>query len=215
MLQEKAEQIPSPILNVQGLSCERNDRLLFQHLDFELRPHQVLLVEGRNGSGKTSLLKILCGIRLADDGEVSWCGESIQRLGGEYTHQLAYVGHTDGIKLELSVAENLNMARAMGRPANVSIDTVLEQLKLSAHHDDMCRMLSAGQRRRVALGRLLITQAPLWILDEPFTSLDTQGVAFCEALIEQHITSGGMVVMTSHHAVNLDNQYVQRINLST
>ena len=196
------------------LACERDDRLLFQDLDFELQPHQVLLVEGANGSGKTSLLKILCGIRMQEQGEVSWCGEPINRLAFSYFEQLAYVGHTNGIKQELTVMENLQMVRAFGRSGDLSFEQVLEKVGLTGYEDVFCYMLSAGQRRRVALARLLVTRAQLWVLDEPFTSLDKHSIAVFEAIMEEHTAAGGMVVLTSHHDVNLPSSNLQRINLS-
>ena len=202
-------------LEAHALECIRDDRTLFRGLAFRLDAGQVLLLEGRNGSGKTSLLRILCGIRLPDSGMVSWNGTDIQRLGADYHQHTAYVGHRDGNKLDLTARENLVMARALGRPGALSPDAALERVDLYGFEDSLTRTLSAGQQRRLALARLLVTDATLWILDEPFTSLDVHGIRVVEELLEAHTRAGGMLAVTSHHAVNLNGTPVQRINLST
>lgn len=202
-------------LQASGLACIRDDRILFSGLDFRLNGGEVLLLEGRNGSGKTSLLRILCSIRLADEGTVRWCDEDIQALGPEYHAHLNYIGHRDGIKHELTAQENLRMARALGTPdGRRSIDQALEQFGLYGFEDIPTRNLSAGQQRRVALSRLLVTRAPLWILDEPFTSLDRHGIRAFEAMMERHTREGGMIVLTTHHRVRLSDAPVYTINLS-
>jgi heme exporter protein A len=201
-------------LMAQALSCVRDDRTLFSGLGFQVSPRQVLLVEGRNGCGKTSLLHILCGIRRQDDGEVSWCGEPISRLGAQYYEQVAYVGHADGVKGDLTVEENLQVARALGKPGAISLDHALAEVNLDGFQDVLTRNLSAGQRRRLALARLLVTESRLWILDEPFTSLDRHGIAAFTELMEAHTAAGGMVVMTSHHDIAFPGADVQRIDLS-
>jgi len=201
-------------LEARGLECIRDDRTLFSNLEFSLEAGQALILEGRNGSGKTSLLRILCGIRLPDAGSVRWCGTDITRLGADYHEHTAYVGHRDGIKLDLTPLENLAMAQALGKPANVSPAAALEQVELYGYEDVLTRNLSAGQQRRLALARLLVTDSLLWILDEPFTSLDRHGIALVESLLERHTGTGGLLAVTSHHAVNLDNTPVQTINLS-
>ena len=202
------------ILEAHGLECIRDDRSLFSGLAFRLEPGQVLLLEGRNGSGKTSLLRILCGIRLPDAGTVTWGETDINTLGPDYHVHTAYVGHRDGIKLDLTPLENLAMARALGKPSGITLETALEKVDLFGFEEVLTRNLSAGQQRRLALARLLVTDTVLWILDEPFTSLDTQGIKIIENLFDQHTTNGGMLAVTSHHAVNLKNTLVHRINLS-
>ncbi len=201
-------------LEIHGLECFRDDRTLFSNLSFRLDPGLALLLEGRNGSGKTSLLRILCGIRLPDAGTVSWNGTDIQKLGPDYHQHIAYVGHRDGMKLDLTPHENLAMARALGRPNDIGLDAVLEKVDLFGFEDVATRNLSAGQQRRLALARLLVTDTSLWILDEPFTSLDVHGIKVIEELLESHTAGGGMLAVTSHHAVTLPNTPVQRINLS-
>ena len=201
-------------LEAHALECVRDDRTLFSNLGFRLERGQALILEGRNGSGKTSLLRILCGIRLPDAGTVTWGETDISKLGPDYHVHTAYVGHRDGIKLDLTPLENLAMARALGRPSDITLEAALEKVDLFGFEDVLTRNLSAGQQRRLALARLLVTDTVLWILDEPFTSLDTQGIKIIEELLDQHTTNGGMLAVTSHHAVNLSNTPVQTINLS-
>ncbi|HFD79498.1 MAG TPA: cytochrome c biogenesis heme-transporting ATPase CcmA [Gammaproteobacteria bacterium] len=202
-------------LQARGVACIRDDRILFQDLSFRVSEGEVLLLEGRNGSGKTSLLRILCGIRMPDEGEIAWNGEDIFRLGPDYHADMAYVGHRDGIKLDLTTSENLDIARGLGEPrADFTVEQALEQVDLGGYEDVPARSLSAGQQRRLALARLLVTQARLWILDEPFTSLDTHGIGVVERLFTGHLADGGMLAVTSHHAVHIETANVHRINLS-
>jgi heme exporter protein A len=205
----------SALLETRDLSCNRNDRLLFEHLDFVLEPGQMLVVEGPNGCGKTSLLRILTGLRLADRGEILWRGDPIDRLAGDYYEQVAYVGHHDGVKHELSCLENLRLARAMGMPSTADLDDVLEQVNLYAYGETEVGSLSAGQKRRLALARLLATDSMLWILDEPFTSLDKVSMSMFTSLFEQHLQRQGLIVMTSHHDISLPTRSVQRLQLGT
>ena len=202
-------------LEAHDLTCIRDDRTLFEDLSFQVEPGQVLLLEGRNGSGKTSLLRTLCAIRLPDGGKITWNGEDIFDLGPEYHAHTAYVGHKDGVKLDLTAVENLTMAKGLGDPNDdLSIEEALAKVDLYGFEDVPARNLSAGQQRRLALARLLVTRAKLWILDEPFTSLDTHGIVVVEALFATHLANNGMIAMTSHHSVNLDNSAIRRINLS-
>ena len=203
----------SSLLQTRDLACMRNDRLLFEHLDFHLDAGQMLVVEGPNGCGKTSLLRILTGLRLADGGEVLWRGQPIDRLAGDYFEQVSYIGHHDGVKHELSCLENLRLARAMGVPSNLELDEVLERVNLYAYGETEAGSLSAGQKRRLALARLLATEARLWILDEPFTSLDKASMALFSGVFEQQLERQGLIVMTSHHDISLPTQALQRLRL--
>ncbi|HSH29645.1 MAG TPA: cytochrome c biogenesis heme-transporting ATPase CcmA [Thiohalobacter sp.] len=202
-------------LQAENLECIRDDRILFSGLSFELSSGEVLLLEGRNGSGKTSLLRILCGIRLPDVGSLRWCGEEIRRLGPEYHEQIAFVGHRDGVKLDLTPLENLAMARALGAAhPDRTPDDALDEVNLTGFEDVPTRILSAGQRRRLALARLLVTRAQLWILDEPFTSLDRYGIDIVESMLDRHLSDGGMLALTSHHAIRAIGAQTHRIDLS-
>ena len=203
----------STLLETRDLGCIRNDRQLFEHLEFALEAGEMLVVEGPNGCGKTSLLRILTGLRLADSGDVLWRGEPIDRLAGDYYEQVNYVGHHDGIKHELSCLENLRLARAMGIPSQRDLDDVLEQVNLYAYGESEVGSLSAGQKRRLALARLLATDSLLWILDEPFTSLDRASMEMFAVLFEQHLQREGVIVVTSHHDITLPTLAVQRLNM--
>lgn len=195
-----------------GLSCIRDDRVLFEELTFSLVSGQVLLLEGKNGSGKTSLLRILCGFREPDSGAIYWCGDAVN--DSRFYAQMAYVGHLDGIKKELTVLENLKMSLALSSPGRYSIDEALAKVHMLGYDDALVQALSAGQKRRLSLARLLITENVLWILDEPFTSLDKQGIALIETLMTEHCANGGMIVLTSHHDLGLHGVDVRRIHLS-
>jgi len=205
------EQLPQAKLEVENLSCRRDDRLLFSGLNFAVSSGQALLLEGSNGSGKTTLLRILCGFREADQGDIRWSGVPIAE--SRYFAEMAYVGHADGTKKELTVLENLQFALALRSHGCYSVDAALEKVRLTGFDDNPVQTLSAGQKRRLSLARLLITDAILWILDEPFTSLDKRGIDVIESLIDAHINRGGMVILTSHHDFSLPHTPLQRIHL--
>lgn len=202
-------------LSVDGLACRRAQRTLFRDVSFALGPGEVLQIEGRNGCGKTTLLRILCGLTRAAAGSVRWAGEDIRENYAAYATQLSYVGHHAGIKEELTPLENLGFAAAMsGVAADCSPEQALGRIGLPPECEDLpCRKLSAGQRRRVALARLLLTSSRLWVLDEPFTALDVTGRTLIESLLREHAARGGMAVVTSHHAVDLEGCTVQRLHL--
>jgi heme exporter protein A len=198
-------------LVVDKLACSRDDRLLFSNVGFALSPGQLLLLEGRNGSGKTSLLRILCGFREADEGTIHWDGKPIQE--SEYFSDMAYVGHAEGSKKELTVLENLKFALALNTPGHYSIPQALAKVQLAGYDGNLVQTLSAGQKRRLSLARLLITRNRLWILDEPFTSLDKHGIDLIESLMVDHLTQGGMVLLTSHQDLTLEHVNLRRLHL--
>ncbi len=199
------QELPKNKLRIEHLQCIRDDRILFDDLNFQLAAGQLLQIEGPNGSGKTSLLRILCGLTLATEGVVYWNEQDIQTISAEYWATLAYIGHAPGIKADLTPLENLAMARALNmNPNNMMLDTALAQMGLYGFEDVPTRTLSAGQQRRVALARLLINQAQLWILDEPFTALDKAAIKMIETLLDNHAKQGGMAILTSHHTVNCE-----------
>lgn len=191
-----------PALRAECLECVRGDRRLFSNLSFELSYGQLLHVEGANGCGKTSLLRILCGLSPPAAGEIRWRNLPIQKDRQRFLKELAYLGHHIGVKGELTPLENLTLASRLYciRP-DADLDEILTQAGLSRHKKTLARTLSAGQRQRIALARLLLQEATLWILDEPFTSLDRDGIAWAQRLIEAHLERGGIVVLTSHQPV--------------
>ncbi|AEG00752.1 cytochrome c biogenesis heme-transporting ATPase CcmA [Methylomonas methanica] len=207
------EHLQPAMLEVMDLSCSRDDRLLFSDLSFRLQTGQVLLLEGSNGSGKTTLLRILCGFRAADGGQIAWFGQPLAE--SSYFADMAYVGHADGTKKELTVLENLRFALALSQPGHYSIDQALQKVQLAGYDDNLVQTLSAGQKRRLSLARLLVTHSILWILDEPFTSLDKQGIELIETLMDDHVKHGGMVILTSHHDLNLPHLSLQRMHLDS
>jgi len=201
-------------LKVKNLACWRNEQILFSNLSLSLSPGNILFLEGENGSGKTSLLRILCGFRLPDEGEIHWENEPAASMP-EYFQNISYVGHKNGIKDELTVEENLNLMRSMATAEEIKTEDVLKQIGLFKKADVLSRQLSAGQKRKLALARLMMTNNSFWVLDEPFTSLDTASVSFFESLIKRHILRGGLLILTSHHDIDLSGLSVNHFNLSS
>lgn len=203
------------MLSTIDLECTRGERRLFAHLDFTVEAGTCLHIAGENGAGKTSLLRILCGLLSPTAGEVQWEGENIRKLREDYWQQIAYVGHLNGVKDDLTALENVRYGAAVtGRAAPLQkARDALTELALGAFEGSQARFLSQGQKRRVALARLFLAEAAkLWILDEPFTALDVRGVGVLADLIERHTTRGGIVVLTTHQDVPLAGR-VTRLDL--
>ena len=195
-----------PMLRAQNLECIRNDMQLFSDLDFSVQSGELLQVVGPNGSGKTSLLRIVCGLAVANEGSVYWDDKNIQEFNSEYLKEICYVGYHNGIKAELSPLENLNITRVLAVPcAEVVPSQALQRFGLTGYEDIPVGKLSSGQRRRVALSRLLLTQARLWVLDEPFTALDDDGKQIIKDMIESHVNNGGMLILASHEPIEFRN----------
>lgn len=202
-----------PLLNVEQLYCERDDRVLFENLAFSLSAGDVVQIEGQNGSGKTTLLRILAGLSRNYEGDIFWKGEPVSDVVEDFRQSLLYFGHQPGVKAVLTPVENLAWYAAM-HPAidRRKVSEALAQVGLKGYEDVPCHMLSAGQNRRVSLARLYLSSAPLWILDEPFTAIDKRGVASKEALIAEHAERGGCVILTTHHELAMGDR-VRRVNL--
>ena len=170
-------------LEVVDVECVRGDRHLFSGLSLSLQAGQIQCIEGANGTGKTSLLRIICGLSLPESGEILWQGQPIRRQRTDYCRNLAYIGHTHGIKFELSPIENLRTYVALGvSQPRVSFEEALQCVGLYPFRNYPCRTLSAGQHRRVAIARLVLSKARLWVLDEPVTGIDQEGVQEIESL---------------------------------
>lgn len=190
---------PSSTLELRALQCVRGDVLLFTGVDCVLQAGETLHVRGANGSGKSSLLRILAGLAQPEAGNLLWCGADVRMLGADYCAVLQYVGHHNGIKLDLTARENLAFHQALtGADDADALCTALERVGLTSCAALPGRRLSAGQRRRLALARLLLCHAPLWLLDEPLTSLDEEGRALFNDLMQRHAAGGGLIVMATH-----------------
>ena len=209
-------QTPTPLmLEATQLECQRGERRLFTGVGFHLNAGELLSVQGSNGSGKTGLLRILCGLSTAVAGEIRWQGELIGKLGEDYRRTLCYLGHANAIKEELTPLENL---LASARLADETLDEdaalgALESLGLAGREDLPCRYLSQGQKRRVALARLINERRALWVLDEPFVALDTGAIALVAGLIGAHLQRGGLAVLTTHQAVDIAAGAVRELRL--
>jgi len=199
-----------------NLSCVRDERTLFSGLSFTIEPGEIVQIEGQNGAGKTSLLRILAGLSVPESGEVHWQRESIRRQREQFHQQLLFLGHLPGIKPVLTAYENLLFYQsASGAAGQKAIYQALEQVGLLGYEDVAVAQLSAGQQRRVALARLWLSSAPLWILDEPLTAIDKQGVVTLMNLFEQHAQQGGMVLLTTHQDLPAENRVVRKIRLTS
>ncbi|MEQ6327346.1 heme ABC exporter ATP-binding protein CcmA [Ectopseudomonas toyotomiensis] len=194
---------PVPLLEAVALSCERDWRMLFEQLHFALQPGDMLQISGPNGSGKTSLLRLIAGLRQPTSGDILLQGQALAEQRSELARNLLWIGHAAGIKGLLTAEENLAWLCALHRPANrEAIWQALEAVGLRGFEDVPCHTLSAGQQRRVALARLYLADTPpLWVLDEPFTALDKSGVAQLEGHLADHCERGGVVVLTTHHSL--------------
>lgn len=202
----------SPLLQAQALFCERDDRILFEGLNFVLEEGQVLQIKGSNGSGKTTLMRILCGLNDNYGGDILWYGEPIDEVREHFFASVLYIGHRVGVNKVLTPVENLRWSCSLhGRVDDNRIRQVLAEIGLRGFEESQCFTLSAGQQQRVSLARLLISPVKLWVLDEPFTTLDVSAVALLEDLLLQHASSGGAVLVTTHHHLNVGD--LQVVNL--
>jgi len=204
-----------PLFHVDKLNCERGERLLFSELSFSLSNGALLQVVGSNGSGKTSLLRILSGLSHPTAGHVYWEGKSISESRADYLSQMIFIGHQSGLKANLSPIENMRLIQSHFQ--NHSTTEYLSAFQKTGlnkiHINEPTFTLSVGQKRRAALARLSLTQARLWILDEPFAGLDNEGVDSIRGMLSEHISKGGLVVMSSHQTMDFKFGNTEQINL--
>lgn len=201
-------------LQARQLACERDERWLFKGLDVDICNGEVVRIEGPNGCGKTTLLKILSGQLTDYHGELIWNGEAMRQVREHFLANLLYLGHSPGVKTGLSALENLAWYQALdGQKDNqVASWEALESVGLAGFEDVPAGQLSAGQQRRIALARLTLTPRILWVLDEPFTAIDRHGVAALEAQLVAHANNGGCVIVTTHHELS-SSPALRRIQL--
>jgi heme exporter protein A len=204
------------MLEVINLTCVRGARRLFKDLNFSASEGELVELRGPNGSGKTSLLRILCGLATPAAGEVQWHGTNIQKLGEEYFASLVYLGHQNGVKDELTAIENLRVSSAVAGTPVMALEAqeILQRVGLSQQQHLPARVLSAGQRRRLGMTRLLTSQAKLWILDEVLTSLDDSAMNLSRELIAEHLQKDGIAIVATHQDLNLSAPKIQQLRLS-
>jgi heme exporter protein A len=206
-----------PMLEATDLECTRGDRCLFSGLNLRLDAGELLHVQGRNGSGKSTLLRALSGLFQPSAGEISWKGTSIDSLREEFGREVLYLGHKTGIKGDLSALENLHFAADLDGASITETQAwqALEQIGLRGFEDLPCKHLSQGQKLRVSLARLITSRAKLWVLDEPFSALDSGAVEDLQKLISQHIANSGMAILTTHQEVALTRGEIRQLMLGT
>ena len=191
-------------LSATRLTLFRGERCLFRDLGFALDRGEMLLLEGKNGSGKTSLLRAIAGMLDFETGEVQWNGVDVRRQRQVFHAAIAWLAHRTGLKGDLTLTENLAFEANLRAQKDTDFDAVLERLGIHRLKKLPLRSLSAGQQRRVSLARMLLTHAPLWLVDEPFTNLDRQGRALVMELVNEHLAEGGLCVMAAHQDVDVD-----------
>ena len=202
------------MLEIKNLTGFRGERLLFKGLSFRVKQEEILLVEGKNGTGKTSLMRLLAALATPREGDILWQGASIEKLMPQYHRDISYVGHENGANLDLTVRETLEFHLALKANASgFSIEAAMEKLSIARYADVPLRFLSAGQRRRAALARLPLSKSQLWLLDEPFTALDDEAINVIVEMIEQHLDSCGMAIVTSHQHVDWRRSTVNALQL--
>ncbi|EOU6664612.1 cytochrome c biogenesis heme-transporting ATPase CcmA [Escherichia coli] len=200
------------MLEARELLCERDERTLFSGLSFTLNAGEWVQITGSNGAGKTTLLRLLTGLSRPDAGEVLWQGQPLHQVRDSYHQNLLWIGHQPGIKTRLTALENLHFYHRDGDTAQCL--EALAQAGLAGFEDIPVNQLSAGQQRRVALARLWLTRATLWILDEPFTAIDVNGVDRLTQRMAQHTEQGGIVILTTHQPLNVAESEIRRISLT-
>lgn len=204
------------MLEVKQLTAIRDERILFEALSFAIDSGELVQIEGRNGTGKTTLLRIIAGLGDRDEGEIFWNNENVGSNRDAFHQDLLFLGHQTGVKRELTAYENLRFYVSIHAQQSVDKETIYQALLkvgLAGREDVPVAQLSAGQQRRVALARLWLSKHKLWILDEPLTAIDKQGVKVLESLFQQHAEQGGIVVLTTHQDMFADNPKLRKIKL--
>ncbi|MDN5870668.1 MAG: cytochrome c biogenesis heme-transporting ATPase CcmA [Nitrococcus sp.] len=200
------------MLQVEQLTISRGERVLATDLELQVSPGDALVAEGPNGSGKTTLLRTLATLSPPSSGTIYWQGQPITEITEAYRSKMLFLGHNAAIKLDLTPMENLKVYAKLAGAVTEPI-AALDHMGIGRYAATRCRHLSAGQLRRVALARLVLTAAPLWILDEPFTALDRQTIDGLSRLLEEHLAEGGSAIITTHQSISLGQARVSRLSL--
>lgn len=201
------------MLKVQGLTCFRQDRCLFADLNFELAPGDICQVEGPNGAGKSTLLRALLGLFRPDEGEIFWHDVNVQKQQEVFFQDVLYLGHKFAINADLTPLQNLQAWSDLHPTSNVNYEHALTKVGLLGLEDIPCHSLSAGQHRRVALARLWLSSAKLWVLDEPFTAIDKAGVKLLQQQFAEHMANGGSVLITTHQDLSMQFDSLKQVKL--
>jgi heme exporter protein A len=201
-------------LEARDINCWRGERHILRDVSFGVSTGEFLKITGPNGVGKTTLLRVVCGLLPAESGVVEWRGKQVTSSNDEYHADMAYLGHLNSLKADLTSRENLRFLAGLRQSlTDAEVDAALDRVGILSRGDLAARSLSAGQKRRLALARLLLSGAQLWILDEPVTNLDVAGIALVEDLIREHIARGGLALAAAHQRLLDDEPFLRRLEL--
>jgi heme exporter protein A len=202
------------VLEAREINAWRGDRHILRDVTFAVRPGDFLKITGPNGVGKTTLLRVVCGLLPAESGAILWRGAPVHGASDEFHADLAYLGHPNSLKSDLSGRENLRFLAGLRQDlSEATIDAALDRVGILSRADLPSRSLSAGQKRRLALARLLLSDALLWVLDEPVTNLDRAGVSLVEDLVREHVGQGGLALAAAHQQLLDDAPFLRRLEL--
>ncbi|MDP4944720.1 MAG: cytochrome c biogenesis heme-transporting ATPase CcmA [Alishewanella sp.] len=206
--------VTAPILlDAADLSCVKQDRVLFEQLSLHLKPGELLQIKGKNGAGKSSLLRILAGLAQPDEGQLQYLAQPLPAALSDYAANLCFIGHQSGIHEQLTAIENLQFWQAASDLHIKDEFMLLAELGLAGLEDIPCRMLSAGQQRRVSLARLWATSAQIWILDEPFTALDQSAIVSLQQHFIAHLQRGGAIILTTHQPLSIEYHALRALEI--